>query len=252
MPVQSAVVSTDGTPSAGGAPAASNESQRPTWLDEKFKTPEDLATAYKEAERRITELTAPKTPATPTIPTPDATSQAVADAGLNMEALSREYTENDGKLTPETLKTLKAKGISESVVGQYAAGQQAIAAQIVNEFAQAAGGEEQLKALYSWAQAEMTPEDLKAYNKVMDSRDRSAQRLAFQGLMARYQQATGNEAILIGGEGAPNIAGVQPYKSTNEVIAAMSDPRYKAGDPEYVKEVENKMRRTNLFSIRGG
>lgn len=43
----------DGTPPVDDTPPVSADSDRPEWLPEKYKTPEDLAKAYKELESKL-------------------------------------------------------------------------------------------------------------------------------------------------------------------------------------------------------
>lgn len=218
---------------------------RPAWLDAKFSKPEDLATAYAEAQKKISELTAGGS----TTPTPTATipQDAIAQAGLDMKTLSKEYNDNGGKLTETTLKALEAKGISRAAVDTHIKGAQAVAQQIVGDVIKSVGGEQQLKALYSWAQAELSPVDLAAYNEVIDSGNRAAASLAVQGLLSRYTGATGREAVLVTGEGQATTSGAQPFQSSAEIVAMMSDQRYKNGDTAYIKSVEARMAVTGGF-----
>ena len=224
-------------------PAEGQGEQRPAWLPEKFASGEALATAYAELERKQSGTTTPPaTPATPTIPpTPEAQAQK---NGVDLKAVSDEYTRT-GKLTDTTYQDLEKKGFSRSQVDDYISGQQARATQIVNSLNQVVGGEAQRKALYSWAQAELTPADLNAFNAVMDTGKAEQMTLALQGLFSRYQSATGREAILIAGEGTPATTGAQPFTSQAEIVKAMSDERYKNGDKAYIQGVQDRMAVTN-------
>ena len=60
-----------------------------------------------------------------------------------------------------------------------------------------------------------------------------------------FQSEVGTEPDLLGGTISNNSTDV--YRSTNEVVAAMDDPRY-LSDPAYTKDVEEKLSRSNVLS----
>ena len=71
------------------------ESERPEWLPEKFKSPEDMAKAYGELEKEFTKSR--QEPEEAEVPTNDVeiegAKEAVESVGLDFEAMSNEYTE---------------------------------------------------------------------------------------------------------------------------------------------------------------
>ena len=94
--------------------------ERPEWLPEKFKTPEDMAKAYAELEKAKSKGEAPDDKDKDT----DATAEkAVDEAGLDMDALSKEYAES-GELSKESLEALSKVGITEDMVQSYITGQE--------------------------------------------------------------------------------------------------------------------------------
>ena len=72
----------------------SDTDERPEWLPEKFKTPEDMAKSYAELEKKMSggkEPEAPATEDTPAeIPTNDDAKEAATNAGLDFDALQTE------------------------------------------------------------------------------------------------------------------------------------------------------------------
>lgn len=248
-------VSTDGLSKTADDAAPENKAgDRPEWLDEKFASGEDMAKAYKELEKKLGAQPpakaegegAPKI----TQPTADEARAAVEKAGLDMKALSKEYADNDGKLSDATVKTLADKGITKEALDSYVAGQQAQAKLIADEITTVVGGAEQLQTLYSWASANMSAEEIKAFNGAVESGDKALARFAMQGLMARYQNANGKAPSLVNSERAPLAAGAQPFESNAQVVAAIGDPRYQ-NDEAYRKQVERRLAVTEgLFSIR--
>ena len=77
----------------------------------------------------------------------------------------------------------------------------------------------------------------------MGSGDAAMIQLATMGLAAAYQQANGYEGNLATGRSAREQADV--FRSQDEVIRAMSDPRYDT-DPAYRDDVFSKLGRSNI------
>lgn len=251
MSVQQVVIKTDET---GSQAPATQTAQRPEHIPEKFWKDgkvdvEGMAKSYVELEKKQSVPVTEKKPdeKTVTLTPADKAREAVEKAGFDMKALSKEFLENGGKLSDETLKTLTDKGISNDAVNSYIAGVQAGAQAIVTEITAAAGGDEKLKAIYQWAEAKLSKDEIAAYNSIMDAGNKLAAKLAFGGLLARFSAENGEEPTLVTAESTPSTTGVKPFDSNAQVVAAMSDKRY-ANDPAYRKEVEKRMAVTDLFA----
>lgn len=237
----SIVIQGQPTGSEAPKPETPPAGERPAWLPEKFKNPEDLATAYAELERKQSapkpEGEAPKPPETPPTTPP---------AGLDFDALGKEWVESGGKLSEASKKALSDKGIPESAVAGHVEGAKAKANALVQEITSLAGNPANLAAIYEWAKANMTPAEIAAYDATVSTGDTEAVKLAFGGLQAKYIAANGQDPALLGGEGSPTMAGVKPFASKAQVVAAMRDPRYK-NDPAYRAEVEARVAKTDMF-----
>jgi len=102
----------------------------------------------------------------------------------------------------------------------------------------AVGGEEQYRQLVGWAQQNLAPNVIAAYDQAIDSGNMAAINLALRGLVAAYSDANGQEGATLQGRGTPpSQAG---YRSQAELIAAMNDPRYE-NDPAYRMDVFRKL-----------
>lgn len=113
------------------------------------------------------------------------------------------------------------------------------------------GGEAKYQALAGWAAKSLDDSQISAFNSALESGDMSAVLSAVKGLQYDYMMATGFEPRLSGGR-APS-AESKGFESEAQVVAAMNDPRYRNGpqqDPAYVREVEAKLRHSNVFSAR--
>lgn len=110
------------------------------------------------------------------------------------------------------------------------------------------GGQENFSAVQSWAKDNLNQEELEAYNREVNSGDYYRARNALQSLYYAYQDNTGYEPDLIGGKLSANSSDV--FRSSQEVMAAMSDPRY-LQDTAYTQDVQDKLIRSEVLGPRG-
>lgn len=211
--------------------------ERPGWLPEKFKSAEDLAKAYSELEKRFS------TPAEKPKATPQA--DAGTQAGLNLEAYSKEYAET-GALSEESISKLAASGIPEPIIRNYLEGIGALADRQSQQIYGLVGGETQYNSMLEWASENLEEGEIEAFNSIMEQGNSASMQMAVRGLQARYTQTVGQPSKLIQGETTGPSGGA--FRSIAEVTAAMRDPRY-ATDPAYRKEVENRLQNSNVMSI---
>jgi capsid assembly protein len=199
-----------------------------------------MAAAYGELEKKLGAPAAPAAPVTPPVtpaapvapavaPVVDdaAARKTIADAGFDFNAISKEFMANDGKLTDGTMKLLTDKGIPKEAIDTYIAGAKAAAEGIVAELTQVAGSGEKLAEVYNWAKANLSKAELDGYNSIIDQGNKDASRMVFESLFSRYNKATGTEPVLVAAARAPVVTGVAPYESNAQIVAAVSDPRYR-------------------------
>ena len=214
--------------------------ERPEWLPEKFKTPEDMAKAYAELEKAKSKGEAPDDKDT------DATAEkAVDEAGLDMDALSKEYSES-GELSKESLEALSKVGITEDMVQSYITGQEAQAAAAQKELLEPIGGDiEAYNKLTAWAGDNLSDAEVDEFNSVLATGNPSAVKMAIRDLSAKYEGVNGTEP---GRQlsGKPNISGAAVYESTADLMKDMSNPEY-AKNPAFRAKVEAKLGRSNIL-----
>jgi hypothetical protein len=243
--------------------------ERPAWLNPKFKTPEDLAKAYEEVEKKQSQAPKVETPPAKAEVTPPAKTEegteakaedqqqeqqenkpegqvakdALASVGVDYDALATEF-ETVGTLSEESYKALQEKaGLSREYVDAYIAGQAALAREAQQRVFDIAGGEEQYTVMTQWALANLTPAEIAAYNQGVEGTAEQAA-LAAAGLKSKYIAAQGSEPKLITGSSAAQVN--TGFASRAEMTAAMNDPRY-AKDAAYRKAVEQKIAVSNIF-----
>jgi hypothetical protein len=236
--------STDGTQATTLPPSTPVETQvetpeRPSWLPEKFKSPEDLVKSYSELEKK---LTVPK-------PAESSEAQEAADAvstgSFDVSAYSAEYEQN-GSLSEASYAAMEKAGISRDMVDAYIEGQEARAASYANAGYEAAGGKEQFEAMTNWAKANLSKSEIAAFNSQVSTGNVDAMRFAIAGLQSKYVAANGVQprGLMMGG--AQSVVSTGSFQSRAEVVAAMSDPRY-SNDPAFRNQVRAKMAGVNFF-----
>lgn len=110
------------------------------------------------------------------------------------------------------------------------------------------GGQEAFSAVQEWARENLDQAELDAYNREVNSGDYYRARNALQSLQYAYQDNVGSEPTLIGGKLSGNSSDV--FRSTQEVMAAMNDPRY-LQDTAYTQDVQDKLIRSDVLGPRG-
>ena len=112
----------------------------------------------------------------------------------------------------------------------------------ITEIQNAVGGEQAYKNMTAWAQENFTPEEVRAYDQALEAGNLNNINFALQALYYRYTDAMGSEGELVQGKASTTVDG---FRSQQEVVRAMADPRYD-NDPAYRKDVYDKLERSNI------
>jgi hypothetical protein len=227
--------------------------ERPEWLPEKFKSPEDMANAYTQLEKKMgtgkaesseetkeeveEENTDPQDLEAPEV------AKVLDKAGVDFNALQAEYVENKG-ITEESYEALEKAGFPKTLVDTWIAGQESLVNDISSKVYSSVGGEENYKSMLDWASDALPDSEVEAFNQAINSGDMNMVNFAVNGLAARYQTEVGTEPTLVQGEVTGNSGG--SFNSAAELTAAMRDPRYH-NDPAYRKAVTDKLSRSSVF-----
>lgn len=147
-----------------------------------------------------------------------------------------------GKLSDESYKSLEGMGYPKAIVDQFIAGQQAVIAREEQAVYDSVGGKETYASMTQWASQNLGKEEIDAYNAAISSGNPAQVQFAVKGLQARYASNNREPSLMSGGgKAAPS-----GFRSVAEVVAAMSDPKYKV-DPAYRAEVERKIANSNVL-----
>jgi len=214
--------------------------ERPAWLPEEFKTPEEFAEAYKTSKTKPAETkTEDKQPSDGKQPTPEQAREAATKAGLDMNKLSAEYAEK-GELSAESLAALEKAGITKAQVDAYVEGQKAVAAQYNQRLADSIGGKEKLDATFEWARKSLTAEEIKEADAILQSGNESASKMLLAGLSARHEASLGKEPEFVGGRMSSTTTGPAAYESTAQMVADMNSAAYRK-DPAFREKVMRRV-----------
>ena len=216
------------------------EEERPEWLDEKFDNPEDMAKAYKELQKKMSEPKADKKAAKKGVEEP---AGAEVTTGA-IESARNEFSES-GELSDSTFDALEAAGLPRAFVEQYINGQEAMSIQQASSIQESIGGAGNYEAMAEWAAENMADGDLDAFNAIVEGPSVEQARITVKGMYAQFQAAGGKGPALVQGSTSGD-SGVKPFGSTAQVTEAMRDPRY-ASDPAYRENVEKRMSVSSIF-----
>lgn len=130
---------------------------------------------------------------------------------------------------------LSREDVDEFIEFQKSKGEALLATEVFG----AVGGEEKYVEMIDWARTAYSPDEIKAYDRDLDSKDPAVRKAAIEGLKARYVAANGSE-----GRNVTKTSGVTVtapgYASKAEMVADMASPKY-AKDPAFRAEVARKV-----------
>jgi hypothetical protein len=225
------------------------EAQQEQLLAGKYKNAEELESAYVELQKKLGE---PKTDV------PEETGETETEA--KEEEVTEEEPETQGSDILETLWDERDDGFSDETLKELAqtnpgelakeylryrnANQaQALTDENISQLMDSAGGEEQYNQMVGWAKDNLSAQEQKMYDTVVDRGDPLACYFALQSLKSRYTDAVGTDGRMLTGK-PPSSAG-DVFKSQAEMVKAMEDDRYN-DDPAYRQAIMQKLERSNI------
>lgn len=232
------------TPAPAPAPAVpeapSAPGPRPTWLPEKFKSPEDLSRAYAELEQRLG--SAPAAPAPEAAPAAEPAPAAPVGAAEIAGRMTQEYASSGQVSQALRQEFVEKTGLEERFIDNQIAYLRAQGARASEMAVQRLGGDGAVKELMDWAGKRLSEGERQAFNRAVYSGDEAMARFAVDGLAAKYEMEVGRSPrVMAGRKPQDQYGGITPYQSHEEWRSAMKDPRYKK-DPAYRQEVEDRLR----------
>ena len=212
----------------------------------KYRNAEELESAYLELQKKLgssdeeTETT-----------TTEETEEDWSDGAQVIADASKEYFDNEGKLSAETMQKFTEMSSTDLVnaymeIQKNAPAPQEAAADLtdaeMNSVYNSAGGEKEYQRLVGWAAENLAENKLDAFNSIVNQGDATAIQIAVAGLRSEYENQEGYEGRMLQGKAA---RATDAFRSQAEVVAAMSDPRYER-DEAYRQDVYDKLERSNV------
>jgi len=250
----------------------------------KFKTVQDMANSYKELEGKLGSVTEEDQVSESTEETtgvPEGYEEYYQEDGtVNYESvnetygeilgeifkensidpfkISAEFHKNEGEIPEDMYQSLLDAGLSKNAVDSYLTGRAAemgyveggegaaeeLAQEEVKGIRDSIGGDEAYSKMVSWALDNLSRPEIEAFNEATNTMSGPQLSMMVQGLYTRYQNAMGVEPSLYSGRTA--TSGPTPYRSTAEVVTAMSDPRY-GKDVTYTEDVQRRLEGSSVF-----
>ena len=217
----------------------------------KYKSAQELEKAYMELQSKLGEQEKGETEVAEKEPEDKPT---LSEGATLITSATDEYYANGNQLTPETLQKFSSMS-SQDLINAYMEVQQLpeyqqaqqtpveITDSQVNQIKNAAGGEAAYSNIINWAKSNLEAEQINAFDDVVNTGSVQAINLAVAGLKAQYDNANGVEGRMVTGKAPTNSGDV--FRSQQELVAAMNDPRYDR-DPAYRQDVVEKLDRSNL------
>jgi len=208
----------------------------------KYKNAEELEKGYLELQQKLNSKEEP-------VQEEQAEEEAEVESTI-LDQLWEEATSEKGEFTQETLDELGKMNVEElaqmhleyrnSVQGQQPEGRDFSEADI-KELKGIVGGEQNYSNMIDWAQKSLNEQEVKMFDAVMERGDPLAAFFAVRSLAYAYNDAIGYDGNMVQGK-APRQSNDQ-FRSQQEVVRAMADPRYDE-DPAYRRDIMEKLERS--------
>ena len=211
----------------------------------KYKNAEELEKGYLELQQKLN--TKEEEPAQEEVEEEESTTEE-AEANI-LDQLWEEAGTEEG-YTQESLDKLRKMSVDElaqmhleyrdSVSKEQPQGRDFTEAD-VKELKGIVGGEENYSNMMKWAQGALNEQEIKMFDAVMAKGDPLGAFFAVRALGYAYNDAVGYDGKMVQGK-APKQSNDQ-FRSQQEVVRAMADPRYEE-DPAYRMDVMEKLERS--------
>ena len=209
----------------------------------KYKNAEELEKGYLELQQKLSNKE--EAPAEE----PQAEQTEEAEESTLLERMWDEATsgsEFSQELTEE-LEGMSAKELANMYLDYRQANQanppenRDFSAEEITQLKGIVGGDANYTNMIDWAQKSMNEQEISMFDQVMQKGDPLAAFFAVRSLAYAYNDAVGYDGNMVQGK-APRQSNDQ-FRSQQEVVRAMGDPRYD-DDPAYRREVMDKLERS--------
>jgi len=211
----------------------------------KYKNAEELEKGYLELQQKLN--TKQEEPAQEEVEEEESTAEE-AEANI-LDQLWEEAGTEEG-YTQESLDKLRKMSVDElaqmhleyrdSVTKEQPQNRDFTEADI-KELKGIVGGEKNYANMMQWAQGALNEQEIKMFDAVMAKGDPLGAFFAVRALGYAYNDAVGYDGKMV--QGKPPKQSSDQFRSQQEVVRAMADPRYDE-DPAYRMDVMEKLERS--------
>lgn len=216
------------------------EQEQNALLAGKYESAEELEKAYVELQQRFS--SGESTPEDEE----DSEEEEVEYESNDPDLLEALWQQSQDEYDPETLEQLSKADpvdIAQAYLELRAQGSdRQLSESEISDLHDIVGGQEQYTNMLQWASQNCTPDMIQAYDAVMQKGDPASCFFAVQAMAFRMAEMEGWQPDdFLSGNSPVQTADV--FRSQQEVVQAMSDPRYDK-DPAYRQDVMNKLERS--------
>ena len=207
----------------------------------KYKSAEELEKGYLELQQKLSNKEEPEAEAeTETEETAEPNIlDRVWDEATSGNDFTPELTEELNKMAPQDLANLYLDYRQNNQNAQPES--RDFSEENIKELKGIVGGEENYTNMVQWAQKSLNKQEVDMFDAVMERGDPLAAFFAVRSLAYAYNDSIGYDGNMVQGK-APRQSNDQ-FRSQQEVVRAMGDPRYEE-DPAYRKDIMEKLKRS--------
>ena len=207
----------------------------------KYKSAEELEKGYLELQQKLSNKEEPEPEAeTETEETAEPNIlDRVWDEATSGKDFTPELTEELNKMAPQDLANLYLDYRQNNQNAQPES--RDFSEENIKELKGIVGGEQNYTNMVQWAQKSLNKQEVDMFDAVMERGDPLSAFFAVRSLAYAYNDSIGYDGNMVQGK-APRQSNDQ-FRSQQEVVAAMGDPRYEE-DPAYRKDIMEKLKRS--------
>ena len=172
------------------------------------------------------------------------------ESNIDPWAINNEFHANNGRISNEHYAQLEKAGLARDTIDTYLDGVRAtegyanedLTSRQIDTVRNSVGGKAEYDKIVGWAGQNLSKDEIQSFDELIGTGNVGAIQLAVSGLKAQYETANGFEGKMYAGK--PPKASSDTFRSQQELVAAMSDPRYDE-DPAYRQDVIEKLERSD-------
>ena len=219
----------------------------------KYKDAAELEKAYIELQKKLGENGEEEEVQQESAADEEPEETTLSDGASLITSANDEFYANDGKLSEETLEKFSSMSSKELVEAYLEVqgtpefqAQSSDTADLsdaeINQVKNNVGGEQAYANIIGWAQDNLDAQAQEAFDSIVATGSVQAINIAVAGLKSQYEAANGFEGKMYTGK--PPKTGGDVFRSQQELVRAMNDPRYE-NDPAYRQDIIEKLDRSN-------